>query len=205
MSYNKIGFLSGQTLKASDLNHMEDGIAKANSILETQGGDTLTWDGNTEGLTSAIGIYFKVSSATPAAADIASGRITAVAEGENVSLEFDSSALNETEAGTLAVLDGIVMIVPEGSVGIDVGLGIIFPEAGTYFISNEEVQITSITIPGYTGFTTEKIASKYLPEDIGGGNGLPEVTTADAGKFMRVSSDGKWAAEMIPNAEEATF
>lgn len=29
MSYNKLGFTSGQTLKAEHLNHMEDGIAKA--------------------------------------------------------------------------------------------------------------------------------------------------------------------------------
>jgi hypothetical protein len=29
MSYNKIGFLSGQILKASDLNHIEDGITNA--------------------------------------------------------------------------------------------------------------------------------------------------------------------------------
>lgn len=29
MSYNKLGFTSGQTLKAEHLNHMEDGIANA--------------------------------------------------------------------------------------------------------------------------------------------------------------------------------
>ena len=33
----------------------------------------------------------------------------------------------------------------------------------------------------------------------------PSVTTEDAGKFMRVNSSGIWAAEAIPNAEEADF
>lgn len=34
---------------------------------------------------------------------------------------------------------------------------------------------------------------------------LPTVSTSDAGKFLRVSADGLWVAETIPNAEEASF
>lgn len=34
---------------------------------------------------------------------------------------------------------------------------------------------------------------------------LPEVTTSDSGKFLRVSSSGVWGAESIPNAENNTF
>ena len=34
---------------------------------------------------------------------------------------------------------------------------------------------------------------------------LPEVSTADAGKFLRVSVTGTWVAETIPNAEGARF
>lgn len=37
-----------------------------------------------------------------------------------------------------------------------------------------------------------------------GGNSLPEVTTADNGKFLRVV-EGQWAASTVPNAEEASF
>lgn len=39
----------------------------------------------------------------------------------------------------------------------------------------------------------------------GGGSSLPEVTEADAGKFLRVSSTGTWELVLIPNAEEVSF
>lgn len=41
----------------------------------------------------------------------------------------------------------------------------------------------------------------WKPDDAG----VPAVTVSDAGKFLRVSSAGTWAAEAIPNAEEASF
>lgn len=34
---------------------------------------------------------------------------------------------------------------------------------------------------------------------------LPDVTEADAGKFLRVSSAGVWAAETVASAEGASF
>ena len=53
-----------------------------------------------------------------------------------------------------------------------------------------------------------KIDPKYLPNNIGGGSSgsaLPDVTTADAGKFLRVTDEGLWAAVSIPNAEGVGF
>lgn len=38
----------------------------------------------------------------------------------------------------------------------------------------------------------------------GGGSGLPEVTAADNGKFLRVVA-GAWAAAVVPNGEEMKF
>ena len=32
-----------------------------------------------------------------------------------------------------------------------------------------------------------------------------EVTSEDAGKFLRVNSEGAWEAQVVPNAEEASF
>lgn len=37
------------------------------------------------------------------------------------------------------------------------------------------------------------------------GEGVPSVTAADAGKFLRVSSEGVWAAEAISSAEGVSF
>ena len=34
---------------------------------------------------------------------------------------------------------------------------------------------------------------------------LPVVTASDSGKFLRVDANGKWVAQSIPNAEEASF
>ena len=48
----------------------------------------------------------------------------------------------------------------------------------------------------------KKIDPVYLPDNLGG---LPEVTTADAGKFLRVNTEGKWAVGAILNAEEVAF
>lgn len=36
-------------------------------------------------------------------------------------------------------------------------------------------------------------------------NGLPSVTTADAGKFLRVNASGAWVAESVPSAEGVEF
>ena len=52
------------------------------------------------------------------------------------------------------------------------------------------------------------MAAKALENQGGGGgtggNSLPDVTTADNGKFLRVV-EGQWAASTVPNAEEASF
>jgi hypothetical protein len=43
--------------------------------------------------------------------------------------------------------------------------------------------------------TVKRLDARFLPEDIKASN-IPEITTADNGKFLQVV-DGKWAAVML--------
>ena len=62
-----------------------------------------------------------------------------------------------------------------------------------------------------TSASAEKVYSSQKVESIASqlsqqmAKVLPAVTAADAGKFLRVSDSGVWAAETIPSAEGANF
>lgn len=78
---------------------------------------------------------------------------------------------------------------------------------GTYWIVDDLIQSSASDLygtvaidKGGTGATSASAALVNL-------GAMPDVpvTTADAGKFLRVSSDGVWVAESIPNAEDQTY
>ena len=134
-------------------------------------GDTLTWDGNTEGLVSInIGTdAYKVSNATPTMTDFANGAVIKYSHSqEDVYCTEDGGTLREHTPGLVMVDGGGVVVIGESLAGMDMGNGIPL-EAGTYFnYSKDSGQYTaSITIPNYTGFETTTIKTidpKYLPE-----------------------------------------
>lgn len=174
--------------------------------FEEIGGDTLTWDGNAEGLTgvhlgSGGGTYqwlYLVSDATPSVDDLANGGMLH-ASGNTVSgpMENDEEFTSADVAGVdgLVVIDSIVFIVGAEAVGVVIEAlgGIVFPQEGTYLyhIRTEDgfyYYISSLTIPGYTGFTTEKLKESCLPATV------PVVQSAAVGQTIvvkAVDEDGK--------------
>ena len=171
MAYEKQTWVDNETpIDAAHLNHMEDGIAKANSIIETQGGDTLTWDGNTEGrVTFEMDLnFYKVSDIVLTKADVANGCTIKYAQNSQGALVEDidgETAMSMFMVDGLGVLGTLMMlIIPYDNYSLE---GVTVPEKGIYFINTViegdfSAVHSSLTIPGYTGFGQEKIAPSHL-------------------------------------------
>ena len=124
--------------------------------------DTLTWDGNTDGLVSAVEVLFKVSDAVPTKEDCANGLSLTIAgqtmtvPGEDVQAMFADDGFANLEYAAVVPTDNY-----------DAGDDLVFPEAGVYFASADGMAVTELVIPGYTGFTATKIQKldmAFLPE-----------------------------------------
>ena len=125
--------------------------------------DTLTWDGNTEGLVSAMDIFYKVSNAV-FTLDELSGAVLEFSDGAAVSAA-DEGALVEFADGVLLFAE-LCFIVADSAIGVDFGDGLIFSEAGVYFANIDGLYSSSLTIPGYSGFTKTEVKTiepEYLP------------------------------------------
>lgn len=132
-------------------------------------GDTLDWDGNTDGrlLWDGAGIpLYHVSDSLPSLEDLSDG-FKVYASGMSFELTYDY--VFEALPGFVACEDFLFVIVgPElaGTTIEDNGFVLQFPDkSGVYFPSiPEDFTTTRLTIPGYTDFVgVKKIDSKYLP------------------------------------------
>ena len=138
------------------------GGGSASEYFETVGGDTLTWDGNTEGLTgvdldgAGTNTHYLVSEITPTTEALAGG-VVLTASGASVTDVYD------TGVGLIVIGSFTCFIVHENAVGVDID-GLFFPKAGIYIATGGEGEI-SLTINGYTGFTTTKLKKEYIPVD----------------------------------------
>ena len=85
--------------------------------------------------------------------------------------------------------EGGVFVSSEG-VGIDIGNGLIFYEPGTYLPKIQGKFVSSLTIPGYTGFTKTKVhpmAPEFLPAGVlpaGGGAFIVNVTMDEQDNYV---------------------
>lgn len=123
-------------------------------------GDTLTWDGNTDGLVSVWGVGFKVSDAVITKEDCANGLSltfagqTMTVPGEDVQAMFADDGFCNLEYAVFVPTDNYAA-----------GGDLVFPKAGVYFASADGMAVTELVIPGYT-FTIieiEKLNQKFLP------------------------------------------
>ena len=133
----------------------------------SSGSDTLTWDGNTEGLVSCTNApFYKVSDAIPTRANCANG-ITVSLGGGEIPVDGESAQGAFMEDGA-ASFDCVVIIPCDN---YDAG-GMVFPKAGVYFSNDGDgYYVQSLTIPGYTGFGTDtptpEKPTEFPPESAG--------------------------------------
>lgn len=168
--------------------------------------EAITWDGDTTGratleaFQSVLNFLYHVSSVVPTFEDLCNGGVLTVSQtGMSQSAEFTSSNVVDMTNGNRLILS---VSAPNLYIITDTAASVIGVPAGIYFMSNNVEYVSSFTINNYTFIEKETkiktIDPKYLPEDIGGGSGsgLPEVTTEDNGKSVKVV-DGAWSVEQM--------
>lgn len=166
------------------------GVSSWNDLTDKpvvmEGGDTLTWDGNTEGREVAFGTFYKVSDAIPTAEDFVNGGSLVVSVGE--SFGFTSGDLLDDSGLLLGPEDTFVVVTAEGA-------EVVGASSGIYFFAIDSGYVTSLTIPGYTGFGQEKIAPSHLYQ--------PDWNQTDetAADFIRNKPFGDELVEIMPETE----
>lgn len=149
-------------------------------------GDTLTWDGTptdtvVQFMTDPLTEYCRVSNNTPTAEKLVGA--TATLEGSTLEITDDSLVKEYGDIVAFApeATSGAALIIVAYKDGATMA-GIEIPQKGIYFIRVFEdagiTHISSLTIPNYNFTKTEvhKIDKKFLPDDIGGGGGLPSLS-----------------------------
>lgn len=147
-----------------------------------EGGDTLTWDGDTTGKVNANGFAYKVSDVVPALSDFANGGTFAYSGADSGSVSFTSADILDFGNALVHSVGMFLVVLEDNSIVND----FVYPEKGIYFISDGGVYGSALTIPGYTGFDKEVIDPDYLPESVKGGSGgvvYVNFTTTDGNNY----------------------
>ncbi len=182
-----------QNIGAAAVGEGGGGVSSWNDLTDKptviSGGDTLTWDGNTDGLYNVEDFFYKVSDKVVTIDDLARG-FKATIDGEDG--EIPAGAIAEIAEGIAFV--GFAAFVAENGIGVDVD-GMCFGESGIYFVKEEGVYVERITIHGYTGFGQEKIAPSHLYQ--------PDWNQSDeaAADFIKNKPFGDTVTEIMPETE----
>lgn len=142
-------------------------------IIETVGGDTLTWDGDMNGLEFVEGddgvTLYKISDTAPTLAELQQGCVLTV-DGEQLEIPSDSIVPITETVYALFGNPTYGMGVLQDNVDLN---GVIIPHKGFYIFPDPSISYSdySLTINGYTGFAKEKIKQEYLPSGGGASSG----------------------------------
>lgn len=117
---------------------------------------------------------------------------------------------NNKDIVTKEKLDAVEAAIPTKTSQLDNDSGFITSapvtsvnaKTGAVTLTATDVSAIPSTLTGTAGQVLTKTADGQEWKDAA--KELPNVTTADNGKFLRVMS-GKWAAESIPNANGGSF
>lgn len=154
-------------------------------------GDTLTWDGNTEGLEMAGNgrqTWYRVSDAVPTKDDCANGVTLYLHLPDGTSsdpMSLDGSTAQSLFKDGVFAADIYAIIIPTDDYLLIPAMGesVLFPKAGVWFASGDGVYTSEFTIPGYNGFKTvteviKPISEEYLPKAAAVAD-VTEAPTAD--------------------------
>lgn len=160
------------------------GGGSASEYFETVGGDTLTWDGNTDGLYNIFGMFYHVSDIVPTIEDLKKGGVIthSTPADDAGDYTFDETSVMDLEAmgagkDCYIIMTGTIyavgVVLKDGATATLEGMIATFEKAGVYFLctplsSGENRYTSKFTINGYTGFTTTKLKEEYLPEQSSG-------------------------------------
>lgn len=129
------------------------------------GGDTLTWDGNTDGVKCFEDSFYKMSDSCPTLEELQKGIATICFPERKATASGDEICVTDEGGGLLMITMSdvpVLIVIPNAPEVIEAGI-----EPGTYFVSMGGVYTTAFTIPGYTGFPkVHKIDNHYLPETV---------------------------------------
>lgn len=146
--------------------------------------DTLTWGGNTDGLHNLMGV-FRVSDVVPTPDDFANGGSLAFNNGEPIEFKRDDLSIEELAEGKYMVALEIDYSGTYFTIIPDLGeqMAAAGYKAGVYFFNKEERYLSSLTINGYTGFSSiKRLDEKYMP-----------ILTSPSGKKFTLSVDDSGA------------